>query len=77
MSFVKRELDRLHDELASASSPSPYAELYIAQQALAWSLDPTGFNSPFNFIMGNRQDAEDCCPEICQVPSSNTLDHCG
>lgn len=56
MSFVQRELDRLSSAMKSETSPERYAELYAAQQALAWVLEPDGFASPVKMIRGIPAD---------------------
>jgi hypothetical protein len=75
MSFVQRELDRIRNALES--HPKRYAELYAAQQALAWALDPDAFNQPFNTILrGNLEDSEDCLERSHPALSSNTRADC-
>jgi hypothetical protein len=60
MSFVRRELDRIEVALRQPQPGNRYAELYAAQQALSWSLDPDGFKSPMVMITGILGDSEDC-----------------
>jgi hypothetical protein len=66
--FVQRELTRIAIALREASDPERYAQLYAAQQALSWALEPTGFASPFESIMVDTQatpascSGEDCPP---------------
>jgi hypothetical protein len=70
MSFVQREIDRLNSELAS--EPERRAELYAAQQALAWSLEPNGFQSPYDMIKGGTQaNSEGCAAEPHPAQFSN------
>jgi hypothetical protein len=52
--FVARELDRLAIALREPQSPERYVELYAAQQALSWSLDPENFASPLQTIQEGR-----------------------
>ncbi len=53
MSFAQRELDRLHSEILKTDENNPaYSQLYAAQQALGWALEPTGAKSPYDMIMG-------------------------
>jgi hypothetical protein len=60
MSFVQREIERLRNEMISNPKNARYPELYAAQQALAWSLEPTGFSSPFDMITTDiRVNSED------------------
>ena len=63
MSFVQREITRLNMELATAPQGPRYAALYAAQQALAWSLDPSAFRAPYDSVMGIPADSEDCLAE--------------
>lgn len=61
MSFVARELDRISNRVRELQPHSgenskagiEYRELYAAQQALFWSLEPTGCMSPFDMICGS------------------------
>lgn len=64
MSFVQRELDRIGAALRAAQPGPRYAELYAAQQALAWAAEPNGFASPYNMITGTREDSEGCLPSL-------------
>ena len=50
MSFVEREIYRIREALLADPEGANYRCLYAAQQALAWSLDPNNFRSPFNHI---------------------------
>lgn len=59
MSFVRRELEKLGRALRE-SQTGPHNELYAAQQALAWALDPQAFKSPFDLISGTQTNLEDC-----------------
>lgn len=60
MSFVSRELEKLSRALQSEPQGTHYAELYAAQQALSWALEPKGFKAPHSMIMGTQEDLEDC-----------------
>lgn len=73
MCLVSRELEKLSRELLNAPE-GRYGELYAAQQALSWALDPQAFKSPFALIMGT-QEATEGCP-VCrdQPQSSDTFD---
>jgi hypothetical protein len=65
MSFLQREISRLNDAIRSTpSQESQHKELYAAQQALSWALEPTGFASPHDMIMGIRANSEDCQENI-------------
>ena len=50
--FVGRELDRIAVALREPQPPKRYAELYAAQQALSWALEPEGFMSPHDLLTG-------------------------
>ena len=58
MSFVQREIDRLNGAINSGQDQR--AELYAAQQALSWAMEPGGIESPYAMIMGTRVNSEDC-----------------
>lgn len=58
MSFVQRELDRIQSALGVPGDPQ-YEQLWAAQQALSWALEPTGFKSPFCSITGSQEAAGD------------------
>lgn len=68
MSFVQRELDRIRSALSSNSER--YAELYAAQQALAWVLEPTGFKPPFETITMGTQEGSGDYSERSHPPQS-------
>ena len=67
MSFIQRELDKISVALAGGSGPQP--ELYAAQQALSWALEPSGFKSPYELLKGIREGSEDYQPLSGQPPS--------
>lgn len=58
--FVQRELDRIRAALREAPSPECCAKLHAAQQALSWAIEPIGFASPYDAIMGTPQAIGDC-----------------
>ena len=61
MGFVQRELDRLGRALCDGSAVEQYAEIYAAQQALAWALEPTLIKRPSqSYITRIAGDGEDC-----------------
>ena len=67
MSFIQRELDRLSSALRDGQTkPDVYAQVYAAQQALAWAMEPTGFASPTTMIgragglKDTQEGTEDC-----------------
>lgn len=50
--FVARELERIAVALQGPQPPKRYCELYAAQQALSWSLDPLNYAAPTEVIVG-------------------------
>jgi len=76
MSFVSRELNRIQAILSATPKPERYTELYAAQQALAWALEPTGFQSPVSFVLDTREDEAGCSPDIYPVRFLGSPDHC-
>ena len=50
MSFIQREINRIRVELADGVEGKE--QLYAAQQALCWALEPSGVKSPYDMIMG-------------------------
>lgn len=75
MSFIQREIDRLAGEiLAQRNAPAlgeRYDELYAARQALAWALEPGGFKSPYDMIMGTQEETEGCLVALHPPQSSS------
>jgi hypothetical protein len=62
MLFVQRELSRIQGALTSATPPKCYAELYAAQQALAWVLDSDTFKAPHAMLARRTQEDLGGCP---------------
>ena len=60
MSFIERELNRIEIALRQSQSGNRYAELYAAQQALAWATDPNNFASPFDTVTDSAVEPKDC-----------------
>jgi hypothetical protein len=65
VSFIQREIDRIGTHLVSLldnndEMSAKYKELYAAQQALAWALEPGGTASPYEVIMGNAAASKGC-----------------
>ena len=52
--YIARELDAIAEALRGPQPPKRQAELYAAQQALSWSLDPMAFSSPLAVILEDR-----------------------
>jgi hypothetical protein len=77
MSFIARELGRISVAIGRLEqSDDKYQALYAAQQALSWALEPRGFKSPYDLIMGILEDSTDCPAKRYQVPSSDTCGDC-
>lgn len=64
MSFVQRELDKIAGALREPHLADKYEQLYAAQQALSWALNPSGFRAPYDEIMGILAAPEDCPASI-------------
>lgn len=75
MSFVTRELARIQSALNDPSDANR-AALFAAQQALAWSLEPSAFRSPLYSITGNLEDSEDCSAGSYPPPLSRSEPAC-
>jgi hypothetical protein len=70
MSFVQRELDRIRVALVEGPrSDDERRQLYAAQQALSWALEPIGFKAPYATITGTPEEPEDCLENTHQLPS--------
>lgn len=67
MSFVQREIDRLNGALNSGAGDR--SELYAAQQALSWALEPGGIRSPYEVIIGIPGDSKDYSAPNRPLPS--------
>jgi hypothetical protein len=50
MHHIRTELDRIETALRDPQTDERYCQLYAAQQALAWAMNPSGFASPFATI---------------------------
>ena len=64
MSYIQRELDRISTLLRETPTQDNREQLYAAQQALSWALEPTGFKAPFDMIMGTLEGSKDCPADI-------------
>ena len=51
MSFIQRELDRIGNAIRQSNPVPHYDELYAAQQALMWALDPSSYKSPYDLLV--------------------------
>ena len=77
MRFLQRELDRIQRALRQPQIADRYRDLYAAQQALAWALEPDAFRSPYDFAVsapiepatGIPEDLGDCSALFRQLQS--------
>ena len=70
MGFVQREIDRIREQLIGSEPNAPrWRELYAAQQALEWALEPGGIASPYTMIAGTQEGSEDCSEHPRPLPS--------
>lgn len=70
MSFIQRERDRISAAIAERQEHDDISrQLFAAQQALSWAIEPEGFKSPYAMIMGVPAETEDC-PSLSCLPSS-------
>lgn len=68
LGHVRAELDRLQFALHREPPISDRrGQLYAAQQALAWALDPGGIMSPLALIERNAGGSADCWAETRQA----------
>jgi hypothetical protein len=77
---VKSELERIECALRDPQTDERYCQLYAAQQALAWAMNPSGFASPFATIQrglvrpltSTQEDSEGCRALPRHFSSSDT-----
>jgi len=73
MQFIEHELSRIHHALTSDERPEGYDQLYAAQQALAWTLDPATFTAPSQMLVIDiREGSAGCREEIYRSQFSDT-----
>lgn len=64
MGFIERELERISEAVrarqADQSNTEEYRQLYAAQQALSWALEPDGFRAPYDMVMDTPVRPADC-----------------
>ena len=60
MGFIDRELARLNRALDDGAGGPRYYEIYAAQQALAWVLEPTLVAPPLAYLTGSAEASADC-----------------
>ena len=68
MSFIQREIDRLRGAILT-SEGDKRDQLYAAQQALSWALDPACFKTPYCLVTGTPADSADCLEHRDRSPS--------
>jgi hypothetical protein len=57
MGFITRELERLAKALREPQPPERYVQLYAAQQALCWAVDPENYAAPTVTVAEGRSAA--------------------
>jgi hypothetical protein len=71
MSFIQRELDRIGTALRQSQPGLRYSQLYAAQQALSWTIEPEIIAAPFDTIVevtsGTVEDSKDCLAACYQA----------
>ena len=72
MGFVDRELQRLAVAIVDPSNSAKRDQLYAAQQALGWAIEPNAAKSPYDMIMGIPGEPGDCPGEPHPLLSSGT-----
>ena len=55
MGFVERELERLRSALDTGVGSPRYAEIYAAQMALSYALDPARFTCPSDYFSAGTE----------------------
>lgn len=73
MGFVSRELERLSRALDGSVGNPRYPELYAAQQALAWALEPASAIAPYTYLTDMAAAAEGCSAVCHQGRLSDAL----
>jgi hypothetical protein len=78
MSLIQREIDRIGETIRHSDPVPHYDELYAAQQALLWALEPETFKAPYDLLVPVSGDipqgSEDCLGENDHSPSSSNPD---
>lgn len=60
---ILEEAARLRTRLINEPDGARYAELYAAQQALSWALQPEGFAAPYEMLTGTPEGRAGCPAE--------------
>lgn len=66
---IQDELKRVNQALREGPDNGQMEGLYVAQQALAWALEPRGYKSPYDLVMGTQANSEDCSSHPSPLPS--------
>lgn len=72
MGFIERELEKLHSAMVAGIGDPRWPELYAAQQALSWALDPKSFRAPFDYLKNIPAGSGDCSVDIHRSPLPDT-----
>ena len=70
--MIDEELDRLGRALWADPKPERRAELYAAQQALVWVLQPDVTMPPYDLITASAVTRKDCSHPPRQATSKET-----
>lgn len=63
MRSIQRELDRIGEAIRHSNPVPRYDELYAAQQALMWVLDPETYKAPYDLLVSGTPEGSGDCPE--------------
>ena len=74
MGRITEEHSRLYALMESVGSGPQFAQLYAAQHALNWVLNPERFGAPFDYITGIEFGSPDCLTSSRPAPSKDTGD---
>ena len=80
--MISEELERIERALREPQTDERYCQLYAAQQALVWALNPDAFASPYSTIQrglvrplkGTQEGSEDCRGDSRLPQSSGNRD---
>ena len=63
MNLIERERQRIGAAIVNPGNAGVRDQLYAAQQALAWAVEPASAKAPYDMIMGIPGEQEDCQDE--------------
>lgn len=75
MSFIQRELNRIREQLKKGENFPEYDNLYAAQQALSWAIEPDGYKPPYDLVMSTQASSKGCLSFGHPLPSSSICSH--